>query len=82
MISSNAQQETLTFLLRSVRAASPGIAPKRIMSDKDRAQMNAIQLVYPDSQLLLCWWHVLHAWQKHFVTSQHPKLWALLKAWV
>jgi hypothetical protein len=74
--------KTMTFLLHSVRAANPGIKPKRIMSDKDQAQMNEIWVVYPESQLLLCWWHVLHAWQQHFVTSQHPKLWDLLKAWI
>jgi hypothetical protein len=82
MVSSNAHQETLTFLLRTIRASNPEIRPKRIMSDKDRAQMNSIRLIYPESKLLLCWWHVLHAWQQHFVTSQHPELWALLKAWV
>src|ERR1700720_1168647 len=68
MISSNAHQETITFLLHAVQIGSPEIKPKRIMSDKDRAQMNSIQVVYPESQLLLCWWHVLHAWQQHFVT--------------
>src|SRR3954451_5044644 len=82
MISSNAHQETLTFLLRKLRDGNPDVKPKRIMSDKDRAQMNSVRLVYPESQLLLCWWHVLHAWQQHFVTSQHPELWKLLKAWV
>ena len=82
MISSNAHQEMITFLLHAVQIESPGIKPKYIMSDKDHAQMNSIQLVYPESQLLLCWWHVLHAWQQHFVTLQHPEPWSLLKAWV
>ena len=82
MISSNSQQETLTFLLRTVRNDNPDVKPKYIMSDKDRAQMNAVQCIYPASRLLLCWWHVLHAWQQYFVISQHPKLWELLKAWV
>ncbi|KAJ7582338.1 hypothetical protein C8J56DRAFT_792767, partial [Mycena floridula] len=36
----------------------------------------------PSSILLLCWWHVLHAWQKHFVITQWPELWTLLKQWV
>ncbi|KAF8170157.1 hypothetical protein BJ912DRAFT_997691 [Pholiota molesta] len=44
--------------------------------------MNSIQLVYPKATLFLCWWHVLHAWQQHFVTSSFPELWDLLKKWI
>jgi hypothetical protein len=82
MISSNATQETVTFFLFKLRAASPHVKPKWVMSDKDRAQMNSIRRIFPEAQLLLCWWHVLHAWQQHFVTVHHPELWELLKAWI
>jgi hypothetical protein len=82
MISSNATKDTVTFFLMRLWIASPDVILKRVMSDKDRAQMNSVKQVYPESHLLLCWWHVLHAWQQHFVTAHHPELWALLKAWV
>src|ERR1700730_7661632 len=82
MITSNVQQETLTFFPQTVRARNGNVKLKWIMSDKDHAQMNSIRLIYPESQLLLCWWHVLHTWQQYFVTSHHPELWSLLKAWV
>jgi hypothetical protein len=82
MISSNAQQETLTFFLRTVRAANSDVKPARFMTDKDRAQINSIRIVFPESQLQLCWWHVLHDWHQYFMTSHHPELWNLLKAWV
>lgn len=52
------------------------------MSDKDHAQMNAIKSVHPKSTILLCWWHVLHAWQQHFVVTAFLELWKLLKDWV
>lgn len=32
--------------------------------------------------ILLCWWHVLHAWQLHFHISTNPELWDLLKQWI
>ncbi|KAJ7818247.1 hypothetical protein B0H13DRAFT_1922384 [Mycena leptocephala] len=34
------------------------------------------------SFILLCWWHVLHSWQKHFHIDAHPELWDLLKWWL
>lgn len=41
-----------------------------------------IILCYPESEIWLCWWHVLHAWQQHFVISQNKLLllWEKLKA--
>lgn len=50
------------------------------MSDRDPAQINVIVLRYPESEVWLCWWHVLHAWQQHFVISQNELLWDKLKA--
>jgi hypothetical protein len=82
MISSNAQEETMTYFLRTIQANNPGIVPRQWMSDKDRGQLNSVQRVYPDSRLFLCWWHVLHAWQQHFVTQHHQDLWKLLKEWI
>jgi hypothetical protein len=32
--------------------------------------------------LLLCWWHVLRAWQQHFITTSFPELWDVLKSWI
>lgn len=82
MISSNATEVTIDHFLGTIQARHPDIEPKRFMSDKDRAQMNSIRRRYPNSKLLLCWWHVLHAWQQHFVADQYPELWQLLKGWI
>jgi len=34
------------------------------------------------AMLLLCWWHVLHVWQQHFITTSFPELWDVLKSWI
>ncbi|KAL0058830.1 hypothetical protein AAF712_014481 [Marasmius tenuissimus] len=52
------------------------------MSDKDLGQLNAIARWYPESRRLLCWWHVLHAWQQHFVVQHYEELWRLLQKWI
>jgi hypothetical protein len=52
------------------------------MSDFDWCQLNSISRRYPKARLFLCWWHVLHAWQHHFVTQYYPELWELLKRWI
>ncbi|KAJ7331319.1 hypothetical protein DFH08DRAFT_966340 [Mycena albidolilacea] len=58
------------------------------MSNFDWAQINACKIASVDwkrvnnersSFILLCWWHVLHAWQQHFHIPQSPELWELLK---
>jgi hypothetical protein len=51
------------------------------MSDFDWAQINACHAAY-DTCILLCWWHVLHAWQQHFHISDNAELWSLLKKWI
>ncbi|KAJ7599804.1 hypothetical protein C8J56DRAFT_1072439 [Mycena floridula] len=50
--------------------------------DRDLAQIAACRRAYPDAQILLCWWHVLHAWQQHFRIVDHEKLWEILKKWI
>ena len=52
------------------------------MSDRDIGQLNAISRIYPESCRLLCWWHVLHAWQQHFVVQHYSELWKKLQGWV
>lgn len=49
---------------------------------KDHAQLNAIRLIYLAVHILLCWWHVLHAWQQHLSIKDFPELWELLKKWI
>ncbi|GJE88758.1 MULE and SWIM domain-containing protein [Phanerochaete sordida] len=82
MLASSGTQETLDFYLRTFRQANPGISPKWLMTDCDQAQINALRAQFPDATILLCWWHVLHAWQQHFVTTAFPDLWQLLKQWI
>ena len=52
------------------------------MTDRDQAQIAALEIVYPQSRIFLCTWHVLRAMRSHFVTNQFQALWEKIKAWV
>ena len=71
-----------TFFLYKFKGANPSVYPNLWMSDKDQAQLNALKNVYNRSQILLCWWHVLHAWHGHFNATAFPDLWGKLKHWI
>ncbi len=49
------------------------------MTDCDQAQISALQAVYPQTKVLLCKWHILHAIQSHFWTNQFLELWVMVK---
>jgi hypothetical protein len=82
MLSSNGTTETITYFLNWVKKESPTVRPAVIMTDRNQAQMNAIKRVYPDSQTLLCLWHVLRAFRSHFITEEFQALWKRVKSWV
>jgi MULE transposase domain len=82
MLASNRTTDTIAFFVSWVRDASPAVWPAVIMTDRDHVQINALRIVYPDSQILLCKWHVLHAMRSHFNTNEFPDLWAKVKAFV
>jgi transposase-like protein len=82
MLTSSGTEATITYFLNFVKERSPEISPAIIMTDRDKAQMNAISAVYPDSTVLLCWWHVLRAIRMHFRTEEFPALWQRIRAWV
>ena len=81
MLSLSSTQVTIKFFLKFVKTASLTIIPVIIMSDHNKAQMNAISTVYPESKMLLCWWHVLRAIQMHFHTEEFPEDWAHICEW-
>jgi hypothetical protein len=54
MLVSNGTTNTIAFFVGWVRDASPVVQLAVIMTDRDCTQMNALRLVYPDSQMLLC----------------------------
>jgi hypothetical protein len=82
MLSSNGTTNTISFFVNWVKEASPAVRPSVIMSDCDQAQIAALRIVYPQSQILLCQWHVLRTMRSHFVTDQFNELWDKIKAWV
>ncbi|KAJ7079163.1 hypothetical protein B0H15DRAFT_788251 [Mycena belliarum] len=81
MLATSGSQATISFFLRLHRLKSPGTISRKIMSDFCWPQINACIAEY-QAFILLCWWHVLHAWQQHFHISSHPDLWTILKKWL
>src|SRR5580692_7879374 len=82
MLTSNTMIPTIVFFLKWIKDASPSITPRILMTDRDQAQITALQTVYPQSQVLLCTWHVLHTMRSHFATNEFLDLWNNIKAWV
>jgi transposase-like protein len=82
MLASNGTTATIAFFLRWVRDASPSVLPAVIMTDRDQAQINALEAIYPESTVNLCIWHVLRAMRSHINTNDHPELWDKVKALV
>lgn len=80
MLASYGTEETIAYFLSLLHASNLFTIPKKFMTDRDFAQINAIAARYPESEIWLCWWHVLHAWQQHLSISQNELLWTKLKA--
>jgi hypothetical protein len=81
MLTSSGDTTTLTFFVNWVKEACP-VRPSVIMTDRDVAQITALQTVHPHSLVYLCMWHVLKAMRSHLVTTKFPALWEKVIAWV
>ena len=75
-------RNTIYFFLNWVKEASPMVQPTIFMTDCDQAQITAINAVYPETNMLLCLWHVLRVIRSHFITKAFPALWHKIKALV
>jgi hypothetical protein len=82
MLTSSMKMEVVKFFLNWVQATSPDIQPSIFMSDRDQAQIAAIEQAYLLSQIFLCTWHVLCAMRRHFVTDNFKPLWEKVQIWV
>jgi len=82
MLVSNGTKDIISFFLCWVRDRSPAISLAMIMTNRDLVQIGALKIVYPDSRIFLCKWHVLCAMRTHFNASEFPELWTKVKALV
>jgi len=82
MLMCNGTKDTIFFFLHWVRHGSPTVLLAMIMTDRDLAQIGALKIVYPDSRIFLCKWHVLRAMQTHFNAFEFPELWTKVRALV
>ena len=82
MLTSSATTETIKFFVKWVRDTSPSVQPVVIMTDCDQVQIAVLKSVFPQSWILFCLWHVLHAMRSHFVMTEFQGLWEKIKIWV
>src|SRR6266850_5807345 len=82
MLVSNGTKDIISFFLCWVRDRSPAISLAMIMTNRDLVQIGALKIVYPDSRIFLCKWHVLRAMQTHFNAFEFPELWTKVRALV
>src|SRR5882762_1078482 len=54
MLASNTQYETIAYFLNLVQVWNPDVWPTYCMTDRDQAQMAAMEAIYPQSHMLLC----------------------------
>ena len=66
---SNKQTETYTEFLQQVERLTGAASPATIMIDFERACINAVNLVYPQSQVIGCLFHLCQSVYRH-VQSQ------------
>ncbi|XP_056587061.1 uncharacterized protein LOC130407814 isoform X4 [Triplophysa dalaica] len=59
IVTSNEKESTLGLALQQFRRVCP--APRCFMVDKDMCEINALRRVFPESDILLCWYHVMQA---------------------
>ncbi len=74
MLALNGTTAMIVFFLGWVRDASLSVQPTVIMTDHDQAQINTLEVIYLQSTVNLCTWHVLHVMRSHFNTNQYPVL--------
>ncbi|XP_048035534.1 uncharacterized protein LOC125261036 isoform X2 [Megalobrama amblycephala] len=60
IVTSNEKEATLEIALQQLRRVCP-TAPRCFMVDKDMCEINASRKVFPESDILLCWYHVMQA---------------------
>jgi hypothetical protein len=68
------------FFLHWVRDGSLAVSLAIIMTNQDLAQIGALEIMYLDSWIFLCMWHVLHAMQTHFNACEFLELWTKVRA--
>ena len=54
MLSSNSKHEIITYFLCLIRSWNPEVWPAYLITDCNQAQIAALKIVYPQSQVLLC----------------------------
>jgi hypothetical protein len=82
MLASNGTKDTISFFVHWVWDRSPAVTPAMIITDSDLAQISTLKIVYLDSWIFLCKWHVLHTMRLHINANELPELSSKVRALV
>ena len=69
LITSDGRMDTLKIFLNEFKKIYPWVGT--FMTDNDDAEIGAIEAVYPESNHLLCWWHILRNWRIRLLQPQN-----------
>ena len=59
--------ENYSWMLRSLKEMNNGIEPTTIMTDFDSSMCQAIESTFRSTTHMLCQWHMMQNFKKHFV---------------
>ncbi len=68
MVSSVSSQPYFELFLKQVKCSFEGrFQPSTFLVDKSDAEIKAIQAVFNDARVRLCYWHAIEAWRRWLV---------------
>ncbi|CAG8486038.1 15948_t:CDS:2 [Dentiscutata heterogama] len=74
LLSSHKNFESVHHWLYSLCAQVPDWqGPAAFLVDCDLAQIKALHVVFPESRVLLCWWHIARAWRENLGKAYKDK---------
>ncbi|XP_072161747.1 uncharacterized protein [Bemisia tabaci] len=75
LISNSMNTEILTLFFSALNKRCPGLIVNALMTDDDKALVNAFCAVFGESIIhLLCKWHIIRCWKKHLSLISVEKL--------
>lgn len=69
LISSDGYADNIKTFLAAFKQICPAV--NTFITDNDNAEIDAITTVFPESNHLLCWWHVLKNWKQKLQSSEY-----------
>lgn len=69
-ITNGARSNVLSRFLSELKNVN--VNPRFVLTDKDAAQIKAIKVVWPNTNIQLCYWHLKRAVRKQLSSNKNP----------